>query len=1104
MRKLEYCTDLNDLLFDEYFRLVARGREMSDCLKNLILNEGNHNILIILDGLDEAQGWPQEKRILLKGLMSRSVVIITSRSYDTDVSSIDLELEALGLNWASVEAYLENPEIVPNSTAREIRGFIESNPFIKEMVQVPIHLDILCYSWDELRRQKTSSAEVLGQEADDAPTITALYEAVVHTLWRKDIPGLVKVDHGEPVTIDIVNSVQDTARLERLVYAEGDLLGKLAINMMESDHLEFTDKDIRIAIRSLETNGTHLPLSLERNLRKVSLLRSLFREDLRGYRYSFIHLTFQEFFAARYLAHNRDHIKTHLRKHKYNHRYEIVWRFVAGLISNTEDLNFFFDLLEAEPRDLIGVQHTYLTMYCLSESQHQIEPSRRDTIKSCLAEWLQLEVALVKGRGVCTSMAFPEKIVFDLLFQEFQLPVNGWKKELGYRLNMISGRKSLSENFIRNILQLLKEYGLKGHIRHISALRAPVSRGFLDEIVGTMRRGMDEGEYAVQFLIGQPKLPETTISFLLHQIQQATKLEGDALNILVRQRLLSEGTIATVCGWLRGGNGRLRSAAQNILSHQAMLAKETVDLIIEVSTLEDHYCGLSNVRPLDISSLLWRRKLHPETITKILDLFVIAAHRKSYYVRAIADILRYSVLEVDAIERLGAILQQSIHMTRDPQSTGGTISLNSTCSPDNSLALGAVSMNGSRSRQHWVNREINILFILEHNSKLTTNILRIILQLFRDENLQISNAALRILREQSCLDPDIIDELRELFKYNQLKAIRALKGRAELLDGELYAWLMKQITGGPDATISPRDAVTHLEGHSNLPNDLMEALPELMGSVGPDRVGALVNLQGDLGSELITAFVEHYCFVAEHTWGTYKLSTRPEFIEPLITAMSNAEGEDVVRRVAWVLAEQRNLNPQSTARLGTLLTTEPTSSLNCIKVLNATRVLCQQSELSTDIILALHDILIVQRKQMEGTSYEKDERTVRHESNERLAMALYRFDINIQKLWKNRHIGQFCTNLESFDSGFTRTILRHELLMRPVEELTPAYIHGDTLWFYGMDGKLKSQPLRNEKAFRKNFRKVQEEVGVPEWACIRTGVSRNPQTSRTWQHHRVK
>lgn len=61
--------------------------------------------------------------------------------------------------------------------------------------------------------------------------ITTLYKAIVHRLWRNDIPKLGKIDHGERLTHEIANSVSDPIRLERIVQDEENFLERLAMEL---------------------------------------------------------------------------------------------------------------------------------------------------------------------------------------------------------------------------------------------------------------------------------------------------------------------------------------------------------------------------------------------------------------------------------------------------------------------------------------------------------------------------------------------------------------------------------------------------------------------------------------------------------------------------------------------------------------------------------------------------------------------------------------------------------------------------------------------------------------------------------------------------------
>lgn len=383
--------------------------------------------------------------------MERPDIIITSRCYTNGTLRVDLQLEALGLSMTNVKSYLKNTDIVTADTATDISRTIDANPLIAGMVRLPIILDILCYCWDEYQRQEGLPRVPSSNGTDlKLPTTTALYRAVVRTLFQKDIPSLGKIDHGEPVDHETVKAIRDITRLERVVHFEIQLLEEIALNMRKSGQFEFTDTDITKAIQRLEAKGPQLPLSLDKNLPKLSLIPSHQIENFQ--RYSFVHPTFQEFLVAQHIARDQTRLKTYLKSHKYDRKYEVIWRFFPGLLVDHKDINDFFDLLEQEPRDIMGRTHIRLIMYGLNECQHRIEPSRRDKLLQQLTEWSQFDSE--SAHPIHRDVVFPESILAKQLFPESGSTTMQSGENSEVLLNRISSRSTVSENLMLRIRQV--------------------------------------------------------------------------------------------------------------------------------------------------------------------------------------------------------------------------------------------------------------------------------------------------------------------------------------------------------------------------------------------------------------------------------------------------------------------------------------------------------------------------------------------------------------------------------------------------------------------------------------------------------------------------
>ena len=921
--KLENSADLNNLLFEEYFQAVSEGRDLSNRLRDLILAHENANleeknassvrILIILDGLDEARWWSQERRALLEKLMGRPAVIITSRSHDTDMLhlSVDLHLEALGLNTMSVDAYLDNTRIVLSDTAMRIHRFIEAKPFVKDMVRVPIHLDILCYSWDELHRQNAPTESTTDEGEHVSPTITALYQAVVRSLWRKDIPSLGKLDQGESVNVEIIGAVQDSVRLERLVHIESNFLEEMANNMMESDRLEFTDNDIAEAIRRVESNGNQLPLSLERNLHKLSLLRSYLSEGHRKYR--FVHLTFQEFFAARYLtrqvARHRASFETNLRQHKYNRRYEVVWMFFTGLLSRAEELNFFLKLLDDEPRDLVGLQHIHLIMYCLSECQIRTELGHWDEYQVRLKDWLLLEHRIGKYKnGIGSSIAFPDNILREeLLLEEKSSPS---KLRLASLMEGIRDRISLSESFMEFINQLIAdhhdEYLLDRLISIGGESKSP-------EFIDTVKRNFTTIWIPEQ----KAKLPEADISFFMRHIQSERWQGHGATKILMQQRHLPDVAIRELVEWLK--DPYLSQYADKILSTQATLPKETIDSAIE-NLFDRRSFGLGHCYSLypPPSSVILRQDLHAEAIAKVWEYLENAALRNVKIPNKILlRVSRTHLLQPDHAERLGNLLLR----------------------------------NGCTELEDFA------IKVLEQQPSLPMNVLEIFVEFLRRENSGLFGAAQKILQKQPDLHRHIIDELRELFENDKHKVVAVLKERLGLPD-KASQWVMAQITEGQDAAIRSSQVVDYLLGESDLPHYLVNSLPELIKKgVSFTLVAELLGQQRKLSNKVVDSLVE--LIPSDNASTEMPEVINQAFADPLIKVLEQA-GSKIKVDNAVLMLRHVDLDQDSIQRLRSLLNAKPTTKLAIYKSRMAFICLRKQLKLDGETILDLHNYIRTQ------------------------------------------------------------------------------------------------------------------------------------------------
>ncbi len=479
--------DLAALFHEIYFQNHLKGQSLAKTLAVQINGPAKDKTLFVLDGWDEiAQEWSEDEPMsgFLKQLLNQPSVLITSRPYVDlrQADPMDLELETVGFSPENVSAYLENPSIVSTADAEEIKHFVQNNAFIHELINVPIQLDALCYSWDEIKRMQKGASGMM--------TVSALYQAMMNKLWRKDMLRLGKRKGDELLTASYVSTLESSSRIEKLVKAEQDFLSALAFRGLERNQIEFDQRDLRTLIDLFETQGVDLPLTLEANLKKLSFLHADDAEESHR-SYHFMHLTFQEFFAAKFLVkhlqagasatqkHNPAQatgistqlgvnpsvreVESFIATHKYNPRYEVVWWMVAGLLEGVA-LERFFMLLQEEPRDLIGIRHLQLMMGCLSEARVQLSLATIDKLEREFMQWLDFEMKYEKsshGRLGCRRV-FPE----HLLIQHLNQPKVA-KREV---INTLGVRPTLSIDAVLALISALKDENWRVRSAAASAL----------------------------------------------------------------------------------------------------------------------------------------------------------------------------------------------------------------------------------------------------------------------------------------------------------------------------------------------------------------------------------------------------------------------------------------------------------------------------------------------------------------------------------------------------------------------------------------------------------------------------------------------------------
>ena len=371
--------------------------------KKILLGEIRNKpskILWLLDGYDEFNKEQSPAIIeLWETLQAGQNLLVTSRpgqQINLD-PAINYQLAVLGLSDKQIKKYIKAffryTPAISSPAIDELIGYLENNANLWSVAHTPITLEMLCSLW-ALNFQLNHSRKF---KLESDTTLTDLYQVIVNQLLLRYYSRLNPDKLGN--TVLIKNGCQSYLNfMEHLAYL-GMQSGKI---LLTQEHINSTLKIANIE----EDSGTFF-----QNLQGLGLV-NLYQEGQEIVQIEFAHLTFQEFFAARYIKkllklivesefkerENFLPLINYIQQQKHESFNEVMWWFVAGLLAkkqtialsidwNKKDnldeltrtvpkhtrelqaLQLFFDLLLSEPRPQVEYNEICLLARCLDEAK---------------------------------------------------------------------------------------------------------------------------------------------------------------------------------------------------------------------------------------------------------------------------------------------------------------------------------------------------------------------------------------------------------------------------------------------------------------------------------------------------------------------------------------------------------------------------------------------------------------------------------------------------------------------------------------------------------------------------------------------------------------
>ena len=308
--------------------LYHPSKSVSEALFEELVGSHNLHALIILEGYDELpdncrNGSSVFNQLISGKLLPLATVLVTSRPWATKKirtkheGRIHQHIEVLGFTKPQITEYIRST--VPEDEVSGLEAYMERHPQIRMCMYIPLNSAIVVTVYQE------SQASGLAMPT----TLTELYSALACTL-------LLRYLHGNPEyeNVSTLNSFSD---LPEAVHSKFTELCKLAYSGIDDSR-----NRVQLIFKDLPSNFDSL--GFMDSVTELYVTRGAVSS------HNFLHLTFQEFFAAVHISNlpQEKHLD-YFQRHKEG-RLKVVLRFLAGLNKlNCFTKDIVNDMFKASP-----------------------------------------------------------------------------------------------------------------------------------------------------------------------------------------------------------------------------------------------------------------------------------------------------------------------------------------------------------------------------------------------------------------------------------------------------------------------------------------------------------------------------------------------------------------------------------------------------------------------------------------------------------------------------------------------------------------------------------------------------------------------------------
>ena len=283
-------------------------------VRHIQKTSGEH-VLLIMDGYDELSYEDRTQYsffldIVRENQFPKCSVLVTSRPYASDylqrLQSVVRHVEVLGFTEEQIEQCIIR-NLPDKSMAVKLIKILKERSDISSLCYIPLNCAIMLYVYEK-------------EQCTLPRSLTNLFELfILNTVKR----------HASIVCNDpkIIRKLQTLAKLPEPLQKQLDVLSMVAYNGLVADKMVFSYEDLEVAFPDCSS------LDLDVNLLGLMTVFKGFTSAGEELNYQFLHLTIQEYLAARWAASHlsADELVMFFSDHLNTERFRMMLLFLAGI-----------------------------------------------------------------------------------------------------------------------------------------------------------------------------------------------------------------------------------------------------------------------------------------------------------------------------------------------------------------------------------------------------------------------------------------------------------------------------------------------------------------------------------------------------------------------------------------------------------------------------------------------------------------------------------------------------------------------------------------------------------------------------------------------------